>query len=630
MKILWLDLNSSYAHSSMALPALHAQVMERGDIEWAVVRQSLNAQRSTFNDGAGTAVDAIYAHRPDVVAATAWLFTHEQLLHIICRVKALLPNTVMILGGPEFLGDNKDYLLRHPEVNVVLRGEGEESFARWLDVWNEPDRWHDIDGLCYIHKGDYHDGKLARVMGFDQLKAPEESCLFTWDKPFVQLETTRGCFNTCAFCVSGMGDPMRTLSLDKIRQRLNRIRERGIRDVRILDRTFNYNPQHAISLLNLFEEYHPHLRFHLEIHPALLTSALRERLKTMPPGLLHLEAGIQSLRQDVLDESRRKGTLEQSLSGLRYLCSLSNLVCHADLIAGLPLYTLCQIYEDVRTLAELEAGEIQLESLKLLPGTEMRNKAQQLGIRYSPLPPYEVLATNHITSSELQEARRLSRLLDAYYNTEAWQLVTRRLITEKKDFLNLFLTFLTENNHIDQPMSLERRGELLYLFCKDHYPHHAVAVSEAWIEAGMSLRKLPAENVIGGKLQLPEQCTIVYGEYKESLRMYFLPEGAGSLGVQEFRSSGVQTKASDELSSQELKGVKGSQRPILSSANNSSTCQLVNSSTEGTNLSTAEIPFPSGGVRGRFLSAYGTFYGYETTGQHSRPVFKAVFNGNIL
>jgi hypothetical protein len=282
-------------------------------------------------------------------------------------------------------------------------------------------------------------------------------------------------------------------------------------------------------------------------------------------------------------------------------------VCHADLIAGLPLYTLCQIYEDVRTLAELEAGEIQLESLKLLPGTEMRNNAGQLGIRYSPLPPYEVLATNHITSSELQEARRLSRLLDAYYNTEAWQLVTRRLITEEKDFLNLFLTFLTENNHIDQPMSLERRGELLYLFCKDHYPLYAAAVSEAWIEAGMSLRKLPAENVIGGKLQLPEQCTIVYGEYKESLRMYFLP--LRSEGVKECRSSGVQTKASDELSSQELKGVKGSQRPILSSANNSLT--------EG-------IPFPSGGVRGRFLSAYGTFYGYETTGQHSRPVFKAV------
>ena len=530
MKILWLDLNSSYAHSSMALPALHAQVMEREDIEWAVVRQSLNAQRSTFNDGAGTAVDAIYAHRPDVVAATAWLFTHEQLLHIICRVKALLPNTVVILGGPEFLGDNSDYLLCHPEVNVVLRGEGEESFARWLDVWNEPDHWHDIDGLCYIHKGDYHDGGLARVMRFDKLKAPEESSLFTWDKPFVQLETTRGCFNTCAFCVSGMGDPMRTLSLDKIRQRLNRIRERGIRDVRILDRTFNYNPQHAISLLNLFEEYHPHLRFHLEIHPALLTSALRERLKTMPAGLLHLEAGIQSLRQEVLDGSLRKGTLEHSLDGLRYLCSLPNLITHADLIAGLPHYTLAQIYEDIHTLAEYDAGEIQLESLKLLPGTLMRRDAAKLGIRYSPLPPYEVLATDAISSSDLQEARRLSRMLDAYYNTSAWQSLTRSLILDEEDFLHRFLAYLTRHNYIDQPMSLERRGELLYLFCCEHYPHRVTDAAVAWIEAGMSLKKRPAEGVRTKHVQPVEGWTVVYGEYNEHLRLCYLPigdEGAG-------------------------------------------------------------------------------------------------------
>lgn len=296
MKILWLDLNCSYAHSSLALPALHAQVMHRTDVEWAVVR-------TTTSEAVGTAVDAVYAHRPDVVAASAWLFTHEHLLHIIARVKALLPQTVVILGGPEFLGDNETFLRQHAEVDCVLRGEGEESFVRWLDVWNNPAAWGDIKGLCFnvddnvnVNEGEngessklhpeakfsifnsqlsiYHDGGLARVADFASLKAPEESMLFTWSKPFVQLETTRGCFNSCAFCVSGVGDPMRCLSVDVIRQRLDRIRARGIRDVRVLDRTFNYHPRRAVELLHLFAEYHPHLRFHLEIHPALLPQSV--------------------------------------------------------------------------------------------------------------------------------------------------------------------------------------------------------------------------------------------------------------------------------------------------------------------------------------------------------------------
>lgn len=37
MKLLWLDLNSSYAHSSLALPALHAQIADDTTIEWCIV-----------------------------------------------------------------------------------------------------------------------------------------------------------------------------------------------------------------------------------------------------------------------------------------------------------------------------------------------------------------------------------------------------------------------------------------------------------------------------------------------------------------------------------------------------------------------------------------------------------------
>ncbi len=534
MKILWLDLNCSYAHSSLALPALHAQVMHRTDVEWNVVR-------TTPGEPVGVVVDAIHAHRPDVLAATAWLFTHEHLLHVVSRVKALMPHVKVILGGPEFLGDNRQYMLCHPEVDCVLRGEGEESFAQWLEVWSKPAEWGSIPGLCFVEKGDdgsaacykadaYHDGGMARVADFAALHAPEESTLFTWSKPFVQLETTRGCFNTCAFCVSGMGDPIRMLPIDEIRRRLQNIRERGIRDVRVLDRTFNYHAKRAIELLLLFAEFHPGMRFHLEIHPALLPQSVREVLKSMPHGLLHLEAGIQSLRQEVLDGSLRKGTLEHSLDGLRFLCSLQNLVTHADLIAGLPHYTLAQIYEDIHTLAEYRAGEIQLESLKLLPGTLMRRDAVELGIRYSPLPPYEVLATDAISSSELQEARRLSRLLDAYYNTPAWQSFTRSLILDEEDFLHRFLAYLTRHNYIDQPMSLERRGELLYLFCCEHYPHRVTDAAVAWIEAGMSLKKRPAEGVRTKHVQPVEGWNVVYGEYNGHLRLCYLPvgdEGAG-------------------------------------------------------------------------------------------------------
>ena len=517
MKILWIDLNSSYAHSSLALPALHAQIKGNTDYEWEIVS-------ATINENLGTVVDEIYRHKPDILASTCWLFNHEALMHIVSRAKALLPESCLILGGPEFLGDNEAFLRRNPYVDCVFRGEGEEGFSQWLTCWKQPEAWKSITGLCYIDADNqYHDNGLARVLAFDQLSTPEESEFFNWSKPFVQLETTRGCFNTCAFCVSGGEKPVRTLSIDTIRQRLETIHRNGIKNVRVLDRTFNFNPRRAKELLNLFLEFHPHIRFHLEIHPALLSDELKAELQKLPEGLLHLEAGIQSLREPVLEKSRRLGKLNDALDGLKFLCSLDNMETHADLIAGLPLYKLDEIFEDIRTLTEYQAGEIQLESLKLLPGTEMRRRSEELGIRYSPLPPYEVLQTDAISTTELQVARRLSRLLDAFYNTPAWQELTRKLILNEPMFLTHFLEHLTEGNLIDQPMSLEKRGLVLYEYCKRFYPNYQTQASIAWIEAGMSLKKQPAERVKTKHQVPPENWEIIQGAYHEKLKLCFLP-----------------------------------------------------------------------------------------------------------
>ena len=517
MKILWIDLNSSYAHSSLALPALHAQIMTDPSIEWEIVS-------ATINENAGMIVDEIYHHQPDILAATTWLFNHEQLIHVASRVKALLPKTCLVLGGPEFLGNNEEFLRKNPFVDCVFRGEGEEVFPQWLTCWNHPEQWHTVPGLCYLTPNkEYKDNGIARVLNFAGLVPPEQSRFFNWSKPFVQLETTRGCFNTCAFCVSGGEKPVRTLSIESIRRRLQLIHAHGIKNVRVLDRTFNYNPRRAKELLRLFLEFHPDIRFHLEIHPALLSEELKEELSLLPKGLLHLEAGIQSLREPVLEKSRRMGKLSDALDGLRFLCALPNMETHADLIAGLPLYHLHEIFEDVRTLAGYAAGEIQLESLKLLPGTEMRRRAEESGIKYSPLPPYEVLQTHEINVSELQTARQLSRLLDGFYNTPAWQALTRELILNDEQFLHRFLAYLTKANLIDQPMSLEKRGLILYEFCKQNYPEYQIQAAIAWIEAGMSLKKLPAEKVWTKRQIPPATWNIIYGEYKESLRLCFLP-----------------------------------------------------------------------------------------------------------
>lgn len=522
MKILWLDINSSYSHSSVALPAIHAQVQERTEWEWCVVR-------GTINDDPGSIAAQVAEHKPDVIAATFWLFTHKMQIEILSRVVQLHKSVKIVCGGPEFLGNNELFLRTNSYVTAIIRGEGEIALPQFLSNIKGMD-WESVDGLCWISDdGIYHDNGIARVADFASLKYPEESSFFSWDKPFVQLETTRGCFNSCAFCVSGGEKPVRYQSVNQVKDRLENIYVHSIKDVRVLDRTFNYDIDRACEMLDLFTQYAGKLRFHLEIHPALISDKLKERLAALPAGLLHLEAGIQSLDANVLTLSGRKGSLESSLKGLRFLSSSDNLETHADLIAGLPGYSLDMLVCDISTLIEIGVDELQIESLKVLPGTQMRGTAEKLDLRFSPLPPYEILKTPDITPNELRFAMKISRMIDFYYNAPDWQNVFRELVIEYPQFIVDFTRYLDHSMVLNSPLSQERRGILLYEYCEIHHPDKLTDISIAWIEAGHSLHKKPAGNIIKIKnvQNILERLDIVYGTADDSHRYYLLKTPSG-------------------------------------------------------------------------------------------------------
>lgn len=524
MKILWLDINSSYSHSSVALPAIHAQVSDKCQWEWCVVR-------GTINDNPGAIASAVATKNPDIIAATFWLFTHRMQIDVLSRVSELLEDVKILCGGPEFLDDNEKFLRANKFVTAVIRGEGEKSLPQLLESIENEEDWSGIEGLCWIdtYTGEYRDNGIGRVADFASLKYPEQSIFFNWDKPFVQLETTRGCFNTCAFCVSGGEKPVRYQSIDQVRERLDNICAHGIKDIRVLDRTFNYDTARACTMLDIFTEYADRMRFHLEIHPALISETLKRKLETLPKGLLHLEAGIQSLDSKVLAESGRKGSLEASLKGLEYLCSLNNIETHADLIAGLPEYSLEMLYRDIAKLIGMGVDELQIESLKVLPGTKMRADAKALGLKYSPMPPYEVLQTPSMSAEDLLKAMRVSRTVDLYYNCPTWQKVIRSMASV--EFIRDFTEYLISRMMLESPVSVERRGIVLYEYCRERCPERLTEVSLAWIEAGLSLKKEPAGDIIrikhldvfveGEGLQL----STMYGQADPSHRFFMMTSG---------------------------------------------------------------------------------------------------------
>lgn len=523
MKFLWLDINASYSHSSLALPALHAQLDQPilSACNWYAVQ-------GTIKTNPGQILSQILEIAPDYIFATGWLFNIERLLEILARANAVGTFKGIFLGGPEFLGDNGGFLRSHPFITAVFKGEGEEMFPAFIHTLlhgkedPEGNRWREIPGFEYLDGNQYIASLPITVKNFQQLRIPEDSPFFNWEKAFVQLETSRGCFNTCRFCVSGIdSSPVQNIPVAALRARLQNIQRHHIREVRILDRTFNANTPRALEMLELFREFAGKIQFHIEVHPALLSPRLKEYLHTLPDNLLHVEAGIQSLRESVIEGCKRAGKTRDALEGLKFLLSVNKFEVHADLIAGLPGYTFGDLLEDTLELMEIGSQEIQLELLKVLSGTYFREHAGTLDIKYSPLPPYEVLQTPDISYTELQNSLVLSGIIDYWYNDPRWRAVFCTIFRKKKELLRQFIESLSGTEFRSQPLSFESRSMLLYDFCRQYAPKELFSVSLQWIRNGLSLKKEPAAILTAWNPRIPQPENPLFDPHNPRIKYYY-------------------------------------------------------------------------------------------------------------
>ena len=472
MKILLTTLHAKYVHASLALPYLSAFCGAQSGV-CPVIREF------TVNEPQERVLRAIVAEEAEVVAFSCYIWNVAATLRLAADLKLVRPRTVVILGGPEVSYGASELLAGNPAVDAIVRGDGEATFGELVRLLAEeagnalPDeRLEEVAGLVF-RSGDeiVTTGDRGPLADLDVVPSPFAAGLVDLGKPLVYYESSRGCPFACAFCMSSLERGVRSFSPERIRADLTLLMEREVATIKLVDRTFNFDPDRADAIWEFILRHNRASRFHFEIAADLLTDANIRLLGRVPAGLFRFEIGVQSTLADTLERVGRSSNLERLFANVRRLREETGITLHLDLVAGLPHEDLAGFQGSLQRLLDLRPHHIQVEPLKVLKGSPMRRIARESRYAYSSAPPYTVLRTPWLSFEEIGRLTTCARLLDLYYNSGTFAVTLQAIAAAMPlaAFFSAFAPFWDEGTQLPHlsPGTLFQR---LWQFSLESWP----------------------------------------------------------------------------------------------------------------------------------------------------------------
>ncbi|MBT9176313.1 MAG: hypothetical protein DDT20_00626 [Firmicutes bacterium] len=403
MQVVLLALNASFVHTSLSARCLDAVCREAG-IKLEVVE-------SNINEGAEVISHRVAELRPKLLLCSVYIWNRRLMEDICTRIRLMDPGVIIVWGGSEVSGGWEEILLR-TDVDYVACGEGEGLILRLIGALEQGEKPQGA-GITW-RGGPEPTAESMPVQALDDLPFPYVSETWLQNKIYY-FETSRGCPYNCAYCLSSREAGVRYMSVETAKTRLSQMAGK-VPLIKFVDRTFNAEPKRARELWGFLLGAKEETRFHFEICAHLLTEDDFRLLADPRAQRFQFEVGLQSASPMSLRAVSRHMDATQTLEKVKRLVQLSTVEVQLDLIAGLPEESLATFLTAVNAALLALPHRLHLGFLKLLPGTLLRQRAKELSLVYLPFAPYEVLRTPHMSPHDFFYLKRLSRVLERYYN----------------------------------------------------------------------------------------------------------------------------------------------------------------------------------------------------------------------
>jgi radical SAM superfamily enzyme YgiQ (UPF0313 family) len=470
-KIVLATLNARYFHTSFGLRYLYANLQE--------LKKFCEIKEFIIQTRAIDIVEQILASKPDIIGFGVYIWNIVETTDVVNLLKVIAPEITIVLGGPEVSYETDQQVIVE-SADYVLTGPADLSFYQLCkDILNKtlPDK------------------KIlnSKPVQLEELALPYE---YYTDEDLqnrlLYVEASRGCPFKCEFCLSSLDKSSTPFELTLFLEQMEILYQRGARNFKFIDRTFNLNIKTTMEIMQFFlDRMTDELYLNFEVVPDHLPRKLKELLTQFPEGSLQFEIGIQTFNTDVQANISRKQNNVKSKENLLWLRDHTFAHIHADLIFGLPGETFETFKESFNQLYHCRPHEIQMGILKRLKGSPIIRHTEAFDLRFNPLPPFNILSTDRVSFSTMQRINRFARYWDMIGNSGRFKYSLPYILTEEPfdDFMSITEWIFNKTGQIHK-INLKKLYELVSQAVEALFPEkHQVFIEKIELDYNASKLK---------------------------------------------------------------------------------------------------------------------------------------------
>ncbi len=336
-------------------------------------------------------VDWVRREDPDILGFSTFAMSGRTAALISRKVKDENPNITTVFGGFYATFNAERVLRKYPQVDIVVRGEGEDIVVDLVNCLNREGHPKNVSGITF-REGNRIASTPDRplIKDLDSLPFPDRSMLDVdyhsnilganiAVKKFTSIVSSRGCVHKCGFCscqnfARGVWRPR---SIKNTLEELHYLWSEGYRQLIFVDDSFTLNQKRAVELCRRMRRERLDMEWICE---GRVDSCSYEMLREIASaGCKVMYFGIESANQRILDYYGKRTTPEQSERAVELARKAGIDVIIGSFIVGGPDETREEIRHTIEFAKKIPIDLPQINILGVYPGMAIWNELRQKG-----------------------------------------------------------------------------------------------------------------------------------------------------------------------------------------------------------------------------------------------------------